>query len=201
MRVIKAAVRWLQDQGEDSDIGMGSLRVHCYGMGSSVDQLRQAGANRLNIAASPSGLSAVRKLQDRWGTPWIAWCPPDLMGEGREILKQESLTTIGERKKILIVHQQVCANSLRQVIEEKTGRDDPEKGPSITAASWFMMDKDLMRDGDFALCEEDQWQEMVYGNDYDLIIGDPLFAVALPDYQGDWMDLSHFAVSGKREGL
>ena len=170
-------------------------------MGSGFGEVGQAGANRLNIAASPSGLSAVRKLEDQWGTPWIAWCPPDLMGEGRELLKEESLNTMVEKEKILIVHQQICANSLRQTIEERAEKNHPEKGPAITVASWFMMDRALMREGDFALSEEDQWQEMVYGNAYDLIIGDPLFAMAIPDYKGDWTDLSHFAVSGKRTGL
>ncbi len=189
---------WLEENGEVLPSEPGSLRIHCYGMGSSLEELRQAGVNRLNIAASPSGLAAVRYMEDQWGTPWIPWCPPDLMEEGREVLGPESLEKIGRKKNILIVHQQLLGNSLRQLIEQKTGGPD---GPAVTVASWFMMDEDLMRQGDYSVREEDQWQEIVYGNAYDLIIGDSLFAMALPDYKGDWVSLSHFAVSGKRAGL
>ena len=96
-----------------------------------------------------------------------------------------------ERKKILIVHQQVLANSLREAIRESSEAE-------ITVASWFMLEKELREEGDVHLKEEDQWMSLVRDGGYDLIIGESLFMRAVPEYAGDFLPLSHFAVSGKR---
>ena len=170
---------------------IGSIR--CYGMGASLEDLQEAGYNSLNIAASPSGLAAVRYLEKKWATPFISWCPPDLTAEGKD-LAGKSMEDLNARR-ILIIHQQILGNSIREMIEGKTKADAPV---SITAASWFSMDDDLKREGDVLIREEDQWQDLVREGAYDLIIGDPLLARALPEYKGKWLPLSHFAVSGKR---
>ena len=34
---------------------------------------------------------------------------------------------------------------------------------------------------------------------YDMIIGDPIFKDMLQDYQGQYLELIHFAVSGRRD--
>ena len=35
---------------------------------------------------------------------------------------------------------------------------------------------------------------------YDVVIADNLFARAVPEYAGEYWNLPHFAVSGKRKG-
>ena len=35
-------------------------------------------------------------------------------------------------------------------------------------------------------------------NEYDIIIADPLLKKAVPFYKGEWYDLPHFAISGKK---
>lgn len=96
-----------------------------------------------------------------------------------------------ERKKVLIVHQQVLANSLREAVREHSDAE-------ITVASWFMLEKELKEAGDIHLKEEDQWISLVQDGGYDLIIGENLFMRAVPEYAGDFLPLAHFAVSGKR---
>ena len=63
---------------------------------------------------------------------------------------------------------------------------------------WNMMDQDQMEAGDLHFKEEGDWIRQISSAAYDVIIADPLFRRALPVYKGLWIDLPHFAVSGKR---
>ncbi len=62
-----------------------------------------------------------------------------------------------------------------------------------------MMKPTLREKGDVHLIEEDDLIELVKKNDYDMIIGDPIFKDMLQDYQGQYLELIHFAVSGRRD--
>lgn len=166
----------------------GWQQVFCYGMGTGLDAVEQAGRAEKNLVIAPAGLAAARYLEKKYGIPYEAEYPL-LTIPGFETLMEE----VGrkERKKILIVHQQVLANSLRKAIREQSEAE-------ITVASWFMLEKELKEAGDIHLKEEDQWISLVKDGGYDLIIGESLFMWAVPEYIGDFLPLSHFAVSGKR---
>ena len=166
----------------------GWQQVSVYGMGAGLDAVRQAGQARKNLVIAPAGLEAARYLKKKYGTPYEAEYPLATI-PGWDVFWEN--VTKKERKKVLIVHQQVLANTLRDVIRR-------ESGAEVTVASWFMMDKDLKEDGDVHLREEDQWISLVKDGGYDLIIGESLFMRAVPDYAGDHINLTHFAVSGKR---
>lgn len=130
-------------------------------------------------------------------------------------------------KKILIVHQQILANTLREElqnvyaeqkikrnkkqqsvceVEKDTGTKDSRAGvqrisdkmPDVNVASWFMMDKDQKAEGDILLKEEDDWIRLIKESDYDVIIADSLLKKAVPFFEGEWYDLPHFAISGKK---
>lgn len=163
-----------------------------YGLGGDLDEIRRAGQAEHNIVLSPSGLAAARYLKDRFGTPFTAAYPMELIPEREKIL-QEALRRENER--ILIVHQQILACSLRDEISRWRERAGAESA-RVTAASWFMMDPACMQEGDLQLQEEDDWTELVREGGYDLIIADPLFMRAVPDYSGRFVPLTHFAVSG-----
>lgn len=166
----------------------GWQQVFCYGMGTGLDAVEQAGRAEKNMVIAPAGLAAARYLEKKYGIPYEVEYPL-LTISGFETLMEE----VGrkERKKILIVHQQVLANSLRKAIREQSEAE-------ITVASWFMLEKELKEAGDIHLKEEDQWISLVKDGGYDLIIGESLFMRAVPEYIGDFLPLSHFAVSGKR---
>ena len=102
-------------------------------------------------------------------------------------------------KKVLIIHQQVLANTLREellalAMEQKLETDSAK----ITVASWFMLDDALKKEGDLLFKEEDDWISYIKENKYDIIIADPLLKKAVPFYKGEWYDLPHFAISGKK---
>ena len=166
----------------------GWQQVFSYGMGTGLADVEQAHRAEKNLVIAPAGLAAAKYLEKKYGTPYEAAYPLETI-PGFETLMEE----VGkkERKKILIVHQQVLANSLREAIRENSEAE-------ITVASWFMLEKELREEGDVHLKEEDQWMSLVRDGGYDLIIGESLFMRAVPEYAGDFLPLSHFAVSGKR---
>lgn len=166
----------------------GWQKVSVYGMGAGLEVVRQAGQARKNLVIAPAGLETARYLKKKYGTPYEAEYPLATI-PGWDVFWENVMKK--ERKKVLIVHQQVLANTLRDAIRR-------ESGAEVTVASWFMLDKELKEDGDVHLREEDQWISLVKDGGYDLIIGESLFMRAVPDYAGDHINLTHFAVSGKR---
>ena len=237
----------------------GFSKVVCYGMGDGLDSVREAAAAEKNIVVSPAGIAAAKYLQQKFGTPYELFCPPEIIPEWKERKEQaeqkaqkeqieQKTQTAGmlnveelSEKKILIVHQQVLANTLREELisncmkknmnekaklevqqssvsnsEEKAGITDiklPEEGVSedkisdermigqkinINVASWFMMDKKQKEENDILFKEEDDWIDYIKENEYDIIIADPLLKKAVPFYKGEWYDLPHFAISGKK---
>ena len=166
----------------------GWQKVSVYGMGAGLEVVRQAGQARKNLVIAPAGLETARYLKKKYGTPYEAEYPLATI-PGWDVFWENVMKK--ERKKVLIVHQQVLANTLRDAIRR-------ESGAEVTVASWFMLDKELKEDGDVHLREEDQWISLVKDGGYDLIIGESLFMRAVPDYAGNHINLTHFAVSGKR---
>ena len=162
-----------------------------YGFGHGIPWVQEAGRKACNIVLSPAGLETARELERSFGTPWIMACPPDLVEEWKEWTDREDSFRSLRHKKILIVHQQALANTLRCQVLSQVEAD-------VTVGSWFMMDQDHMETGDLQFKEEGDWIRHISSTAYDVIVADPLFRRALPAYEGSWINLPHFAVSGKR---
>ncbi len=169
---------------------------HCYGMGAGVHEIKSAGNVMKNLVVAPSGFKAARYLARRFGTPYEAVYPlHQIKGYDRFMSYMRSILSSGkEVKKILIVHQQVLAHSLREELRRHTRA-------MIRLASWFEMDKELREPWDIPLMEEDQWVQLAREGEYDVIIGDQLLGQAIPDYKGIFITLNHFAISGKPLGF
>ena len=104
------------------------------------------------------------------------------------------LTNLRESgKRVLVIHQQVTANALRTVLEQRGSGE-------VTVATWFMKKAALARPGDIALKEEDQFVDLVHRGGYDIIIGDGVLHRMIPDFAGQFVEAPHFAVSGTLEG-
>ena len=61
-----------------------------------------------------------------------------------------------------------------------------------------MLDDALKKEGDLLFKEEDDWISYIKEKEYDIINADPLLKKAVPFYKGEWYDLTHFAISGKK---
>lgn len=151
--------------------------VDCYGMGAGLEEIRQASRNGKNLVVSPAGLKAAQYLKKMFGTPY----------EVRNPLAEIEVPDV-QGKRVLIVHQQVTANTLR----EKLLKEGAEK---VVTATWFMKKQELSQPEDVLLREEDDLVSLVQNGDFHLLIGDKVLWEMVPGYET--VDLAHFAVSGR----
>lgn len=165
------------------------MRAICYGMGDGLDEVRNASLAAKNVVVSPAALKAAQYLQKKFGTPYEIAYPlaPELVPEVNY-----------QGKKILIVQQQVIANAVRKEIEKRTGEKE-----AITTATWFMRKEEILTDlnvdavDDISLKEEDDFISLVEKEGYDVIFADPCMERMIPGFEGVFIPLTHFAVSGK----
>lgn len=165
------------------------LRAVCYGMGDGLDEVRNASLAAKNVVVSPAALKAAQYLQKKFGTPYEIAYP----------LVSELVPEVNyQGKKILIVQQQVIANAVRKEIEKRTGEKE-----TITTATWFMRKEEILTDlnvdavDDISLKEEDDFISLVEKEGYDVIFADPCMERMIPEFEGIFIPLTHFAVSGK----
>ena len=156
----------------------------CYCMGDGLEEIREASSVSRNIVVSPAALMTAKYLEKTFGTPYEIHYPlvdeliPDVDYTGKEVL---------------IVHQQVIANSIRKELLKKGAK-------RVQIASWFMMKKELLADGDVLLRDEDAYIELVQNGDFDIIFADGCMERMIPEFKGIFVDTRHFAVSGKLIG-
>ena len=165
------------------------LRAVCYGMGDGLDEVRNASLAAKNVVVSPAALKAAQYLQKKFGTPYEIAYP----------LASELVPEVNyQGKKILIIQQQVIANAVRKEIEKRTGEKE-----AITTATWFMRKEEILTDlnvdaaDDISLKEEDDFISLVEKEGYDVIFADPCMERMIPGFEGVFIPLTHFAVSGK----
>ena len=165
------------------------MRAICYGMGDGLDEVRNASLAAKNVVVSPAALKAAQYLQKKFGTPYEIAYP----------LVSELVPEVNyQGKKILIVQQQVIANAVRKEIKKRTGEKE-----AITTATWFMRKEEILTDlnvdaaDDISLKEEDDFISLVEKEGYDVIFADPCMERMIPGFEGTFIPLTHFAVSGK----
>jgi len=165
------------------------LRAVCYGMGDGLEEVKKASLTVKNVVVSPAALKAAQYLQKKFGTPYEIAYP----------LASELVPEVNyQGKKILIVQQQVIANAVRKEIEKRTGEKE-----AITTATWFMRKEEILTDlnvdaaDDISLKEEDDFISLVEKEGYDVIFADPCMERMIPGFEGTFIPLTHFAVSGK----
>ena len=111
----------------------------------------------------------------------------------------------GNSGRTLIIHQAVLASEIRRRLEapgsnlsgEKPSGDISDGG--IQIGTFFAAPKELMREGDVHLKDEDAFIRLVSEGHYGCIAADPLLARAVPQAMREnvrFLPLEHFAVSG-----
>ena len=157
----------------------------CYGMRAGIDKVKTAGSADKNLVVAPAALETAKYLEKEFGTPYEVGYPfvDELIPE---------LDYAG--KKILIIHQQVIANAIRQEIRI---RSDEQQNTEVTVASWFMMKSELSEEEDLSLKEEMDYCKLVQNGNYDIVFADENMRGLVPGFKGTFVNVRHFAVSGK----
>lgn len=156
----------------------------CYGMKAGIDKVKTAGSADKNLVVAPAALETAKYLEKEFGTPYEVGYPfvDELIPE---------LDYVG--KKILIIHQQVIANAIRQEIRTRSNEQNTE----VTVASWFMMKSELSEEEDLSLKEEMDYCKLVQNGNYDIVFADENMRGLVPGFKGTFVNVRHFAVSGK----
>ena len=156
----------------------------CYGMRAGIDKVKTAGSADKNLVVAPAAFETAKYLEKEFGTPYEVGYP----------FVDELIPELGyERKKILIIHQQVIANAIRQEIRTRSDEQNTE----VTVASWFMMKSELSEEGDLSLKEEMDYCKLVQNGNYDIVFADENMRGLVPGFKGTFVNIRHFAVSGK----
>ena len=172
---------------EDALKAEGWENVCCYGAGEDLSKVEAAGSAAKNVVVSPAGLKAAQYLKERFGTPYETFYP--LVGDILHDDMKEHFKNF-DGKKVLVIHQQVIANSIRDEINRNANSD-------VTVASWFMLKDELKEAQDISLTEEDQFVQLIEQGNYDVVVGDNILKRAIPNFKGRYVGTPHFAVSGK----
>lgn len=168
----------------------GQNHPHWFGMGEDLEVFTNLEEKYSKVQViAPSGLAAAREMTKRTGIPYAIDYPLDTLAGYQKFLKSIEEGKWNQYKKILIVHQQVLAHSIRMELEKGSKAH-------IDVASWFMMDDEIKRSGDLSLKEEDQWVELVRDGNYDLIIADQIMERPVAGLAKKYMNLPHYALSG-----
>ena len=160
------------------------LRAICYCMGEGLEEVKKSSSVSRNIVVSPAALATAKYLEKTFGTPYEIYYPlvEDLIPE---------MDYTGKR--ILVVHQQVIADSIRKELLKRGTK-------AVQTACWFMMKKELQTDGDVILRDEDAYIELVQNGEFDIIFADGCMERMTPKFDGIFVNTRHFAVSGKLIG-
>lgn len=156
----------------------------CYCMGDGLEEVKKASSVSKNIVVSPAALATAKYLEKTFRTPYEIYYPlvEDLLPE---------MDYTGKR--ILVVHQQVIADSIRRELKARGAE-------IVQVADWFMMKKELREEGDVFLRDEDDYIEVVENGDFDIIFADECMKRMVPEFGGIFVNTRHFAVSGKLIG-
>ena len=149
-------------------------------MGSTLEELTQAGGAHVNLVVSATGLGAAKALQELFGTPYVIGVPMgnDYSAKIREALDQAVST--GENQapvsdlpgqEILVIGEGITSLSLASALELAT-----RNGTAVVCPT--KCDLRILRNKDLLLQSEKQIQQAMA--QAKIVIADPLFQPLCP---------------------
>ena len=173
--------------------------ISTWAMGSTLDEIKNAGCASVNLVISSSGLSAAKKLQNMFGTPYIVGTPYGKIFSKQLIKDLKVAAKTGESKisyterlisdnpDITIIGESVTSESLAAAINAEYGRAAKVLCPLET-------DEKLLADGDFTAMDEDDI--IPHLEKSKVVIADPLYKPVCP-LNCEFISLPHEAFSGR----
>ena len=176
--------------------------IASWAMGSSLEDLSQAGKAEVNLVISGSGMKAAKVLRKKFGTPYVVGTPvgEDFTGEILKCMEKTAedgseRTAFSEIKadkesRSCIIGETVISRSLAAAIKAETGT-----APRVISTLEALPELDgLLSPSDVHAMEEEEIQKAL--ENADLVIGDPLYKPLLPK-ECRFISLPHEAFSGR----
>ena len=167
-----------------------------WAMGSSLEDLSQAGGAHVNLVVSSTGLGAAKALQERFGTPYVVGLP---IGKTQKELLREALHTAASTgknqfpvsdlsgKDILIIGETVTSLALASALERSAGQGVRVLCPTEGSEG-------LLRSKDLRAQYEEEIEEAM--QEAKTVIADPLYRPICPD-SVKFVELPAEAFSGR----
>lgn len=151
-------------------IGMTPLTYGKDHINLTLDDIRNIRGVKKLIAASSSGIDACEYL----GLDFVIESP----------VYKDNIPE-GIKGRTLVCHDEVVGKTLR------------DAGVDLDIATFFKLHESVKQNGDKKITEEDEFIDMVRNGGYDTIAADICLKELVPDYEGNWVDMKCFAISGR----
>ena len=168
----KSMVKFLEKSGFEV--------ISKWAMGSSLEELMEAGKAHVNLVVSSTGLGVAKALKEMFGTPYVIGTPigKAFQKQLKQVLRLAAqsgehdvwLSNLPECE-IAVIGEGVTSLSLAQAIELEYG-----KGVKVLCAT--ECDKNLFREKDVLTPDEDDVIEALKG--VKMVIADPLYRPICP---------------------
>lgn len=173
--------------------------ISTWAMGSSLDDIKNAGDADVNLVVSYSGMGAAKYMYENLNIPYVVGTPfgKELASKVIEDLKEVKSTKenkisydnrkIDKNAEITIVGESIMSESLAYAISK-------EKNKTVNVISSLETDKKLLLEGDKIAMFEDDIEQCLKNSK--TIIADPLFRPICP-LDSNFISLPHEAFSGR----
>lgn len=173
--------------------------ISTWAMGSTLEDIKDAGNAEVNLVISYSGMGAAKYMYEKFNIPYIVGTP-----FGKEFAKKivvdlkEAIITkenkisyinrkIDKNPQITIVGESIMSESLAYAIST-------EKNKTVNVISTLETDKNLLLEGDKLKTYEDDIEEALKNSK--TIIADPLYRPICP-LDSNFISLPHEGFSGR----
>ena len=211
---LNGSVQAIQKLLEGSGFSVRSV----WAMGDTLENILASGDADVNLVISATGFAAAKRMQERFGIPYVIGCPVGLAATERILreLKEVSAekaappannpghgaTAAAEagRKtgEILLIGEPVMMKSMAETISDGyalAAKEGKTESNSVRIISPMRGLPREIADGTEEIVLEDALREAC--RRADLVIADPLYARLLPEEPGKFIKLPHVAYSGR----
>lgn len=168
-------------------------------MGATMTQVEDLAKAEINLVVTQSGLATAKLLKDKYQIPYVVGMPlagqNDVCEALEATLKDKETRIIGDSAEeggVLIVGEQVLANSIRRAIKSK----NPQA--KVVVGTLYGLNRQIADKGDINIPGEESLTKLINSGKYQVLIGDPLMKdLIYQDSQVKLVELPHVALSSK----
>jgi len=158
-------------------------------MGKNIDNMSKASSCSANLVISPSGLEVASYMEKKFNIPYIVGCPfgEETTNEIITLLKAKETAKIERTNyggKIAIIGEAIYSTSLAKAINK-----------DCTIFSLLSDSSRLLVNGDKIVLGEEDLENCL--KDYSVVIGDGIFKNLVDDSTTKFINLPHYAYSGR----
>lgn len=174
----------------------------CLSMGYDMEQLKKSSSSEVNLAVSKAGMLIAEYMYKTYGIPYVCGLPVGECGK-KDIVRSLKIAMATRKneihkgsnwseREVLIVGEQVQANSIRIALEKEYGMKN------IVVGCIFGKEECLALPQDKNLSTERKIKEELNNEEYKLIIADPFMKQLLKkDSNAEFYENPQYAVSSK----